>query len=309
MNTKHVKLYDASPEVLKLLSGTNIHVSIMIPNDQISTIASNESNAHLWVHDNVLSYYPNTKIRFILVGNEVFTYPDQNTWLDLVPAMHNIKKSLKDHGIHNIKVGTPVAMDVVDSTFPPSGGTFRSDIPTEVMTSLLRFLKGTNSFFFLDVYPYFPWSRNPSNISLDFALLKAGGNETYVDPGSGLNYTNLLDEMIDSVAYAMGKLGFDGIRIAVAETGWPHEGDIDEAGANVNNAATYICNLVKKMTADPPLGTPARPGVDIPTFIFSFACKQQAVRGEDMVCGGGDGAAVGAGGGAGSELQARQRNM
>ncbi|KAL1545314.1 putative glucan endo-1,3-beta-glucosidase A6 [Salvia divinorum] len=274
MNVRHVKLYDSDPEVLKLLSETDIYVSIMVPNDQISRIATNRSEADQWVNQNVLTHYPSTKIRFVLVGNEVFSYNDRQMWLDLVPAMRYIRKSLSEQNIHNIKVGTPVAMDVLESSFPPSAGKFRSDIPVQVMRSLMKFLNGTRSFFFLDVYPFFPWSKNPTTMSLDFALLKEG-NQTYTDPNSGLIYTNLLDQMLDSVNFAMVKLGFEGIRMAIAETGWPHEGDIDQPGAKAYNSATYLCNLAAKMSYEPPLGTPARPGVDIPTFIFSLYDENQ----------------------------------
>lgn len=274
MKAGQVKLYDSDPEVLKLLAGTNIHVSIMVANNQISRVASNQSEANQWVHQNVLPYYPSTKIRFVLVGNEVFSYNDQHMWLDLVPAMRNIKRSLNEHSIHNIKVGTPVAMDMLESSFPPSSGKFRSDIPVQVITSLIKFLNGTKSFFFLDVYPFFPWSENPTNISIDFALLKEG-NLTYIDPDSGLIYRNLLDQMLDAVHFAMQKLGFDNVMISIGETGWPHEGDIDQLGANDYNAATYICNLAAKMATVPPLGTPARPGVEIPTFLFSLYDENQ----------------------------------
>ncbi|XP_057787322.1 probable glucan endo-1,3-beta-glucosidase A6 [Salvia miltiorrhiza] len=273
MNVRHVKLYDSDPEVLKLLSGTNIHVTVMVPNDQITRIASNRSEADEWVHKNVLAYYPSTKIRFVLVGNEVFSHNDQQVWVDLVPAMRYIRKSLNEHNIHNIKVGTPVAMDVLESSFPPSAGKFRADV-AEVMTSVVKFLNGTRSFFFLDVYPFFPWSASPTSMSLDFALLKEG-NRTYIDPHTGLIYTNLLDQMLDSVNFAMEKLGFHDVRIVIAETGWPHEGDIDQPGANDYNSATYLCNLAAKMSYEPPLGTPARPGVEIPTFIFSLYDENQ----------------------------------
>ncbi|PIN24292.1 Glucan endo-1,3-beta-D-glucosidase [Handroanthus impetiginosus] len=274
MNVSHVKLYDANPEVLKLLSRTRIHVSIMVTNEQISSIALNQSHANLWVQENVISYYPDTKIQFVLVGNEVISYNDRKMWLDLVPAMRKIKKSLNKYDIHNIKVGTPLAMDILESSFPPSSGRFRSDIPSQVIVSLLKFLNATKSFYFLDVYPYFPWSANPTNMSLDFALMNYG-NVTYKDPESNLVYTNLLDQMLDSVVFAMRKFGFDNISIAVSETGWPHAGDIDQPGANAYNAATYNRNLVRKMTSNPPLGTPAKPGVEIPTFIFSLYDENQ----------------------------------
>ncbi|KAL8048567.1 hypothetical protein ABFX02_07G074700 [Erythranthe guttata] len=275
MKAGHVKLYDADPEVLKLLSDTDLHVTIMVTNQEISTIASNESHADAWIDDNVLAHYPSTKIRFILVGNEVFSYNDRQLWLDLVPAMRRIKKSLNKHQIHNIKVGTPLAMDALESTFPPSSARFRSGIPAEVIVPLMRFLNSTKSFFFVDVYTYFPWSVNPTSTSLDYALMKSGINVTYEDPVSGLTYTNLLDQMLDSVHFAMQKLGFDNVRVAIAETGWPHDGDFDEPGANAYNAATYVSNLVAKVTSDPPIGTPAKPGIEIPTFVFSLYDENQ----------------------------------
>lgn len=267
-----VKLYDANPEILNLLSQTNFQVSIMIPNEEIATISASQSNADEWVRKYVLPYYPKTKIRFLLVGNEVLSdnsEKGQNIWLHLVPAMRRIHTSLMAHNIKNIKVSTPIAMDAIVTTFPPSSGTFRPGIRETVIVPMLDFLQRTNSFFFIDVYTYFPWSLNPNNISLEFALL--GGNFNFTDTSSGLFYTNLLDQMLDSVIFAMSKLGFPSIRLVISETGWPHSGDVGEdAGANAFNAAMYNRNLIKKITAKPPLGTPARPGVFIPTFIFSL---------------------------------------
>ncbi|KAI3409026.1 Glucan endo-1 [Psidium guajava] len=272
MRAGRVKLYDANPEILKLLSGTEVQVSIMVQNREIPSIASSQVLADEWVRSNVLPYYPGTMIRFVLVGNEVLSYNstdrDRLLWHDLVPAMHRIRNSLRSKSIRNIKVGTPLAMDVVESTFPPSSGRFRTDVAESVVLPLVHFLNSSRSYFFIDVYPYFPWSQNPSDISLDFALF--GGNFNYTDPATGLTYTNLLDQMLDSITFAMERLGYSNIPLLIAETGWPNSGDIDEPGANIYNAATYNRNLIKKMTAKPPAGTPARPGVIIPTFIFSL---------------------------------------
>ncbi|KAJ7979163.1 Glucan endo-1,3-beta-glucosidase-like protein [Quillaja saponaria] len=278
MNAGQVKLYDTNPEILKLLSDTKLQVSIMVPNNEISNIASNQTAADEWVKNNVLLYYPSTMIRFVLVGNEVLSYHSDQAikmWQDLVPAMRKIKKSLKNQNIRDIKVSTPLAMDILQSSFPPSTGAFRSDISDTVMAPMLRFLNWTKSFFFIDVYPYFPWSSDPFNISLDFALFKS--NSSIVDPGSGLTYNNLLDQMLDSLIFAMTKLGYPDIRLVISETGWPNSGDIEEPGANILNAATYNRNLVQKMTTKPAIGTPARPGVVIPTFIFSLYNEDQKI--------------------------------
>ncbi|CAA7012991.1 unnamed protein product [Microthlaspi erraticum] len=269
----HVKLYDADPETLKLLSQTNLYVTIMVPNNQIISIGADQAAADNWVNTNVIPHYPQTQIRFVLVGNEILSYSSDQTWSNLVPAMRKIVTSLRAKGIHNIKVGTPLAMDILRSSFPPSSGAFREEIVSPVMLPLLKFLNGTNSFFFLDVYPYFPWAADPVNNKLDFALFES--NSTYTDSQTGLVYTNLLDQMLDSVIFAMTKLGYPDIRLAISETGWPNAGDIEQIGANVLNAATYNRNLIKKMTANPPLGTPARRGSPIPTFLFSLFNENQ----------------------------------
>ncbi|CAK9318400.1 unnamed protein product [Citrullus colocynthis] len=277
MKVGRVKLYDANHEILTLLSRTKLQVSIMIPNNEISDIANNQTRADQWILNNVVPFYPNTMIRFILVGNEVLSYDnsdmDRQVWNDLVPAMRRIWTSLKANNLQIIRVGTPVAMDVLETAFPPSRGTFRSDIRRTVVAPMLDFLNETRSFFFADVYPYFPWSTNPMTIDLDFALFN--GNFEQIDGGSGLVYTNLLDEMLDSLIFAMSKLGYPDIRLIISETGWPTAGDIEQPGANLLNAATYNRNLVKRITAKPTIGTPVRPGVVIPTFIFALFDENQ----------------------------------
>ncbi|CAL1366569.1 unnamed protein product [Linum trigynum] len=277
MQVTSVKLYDPNPEVMRLLAGSKIYVTVMVPNQEIVNINTNHSLAVRWVQDNVLAYYPQTMIRLIMVGNEILSHnasaEDMQIWNHLVPAMYKIKNILRANNIQNIKVGTPLAMDILQTTSPPSNATFRRDVALTVMPQLLRFLNSTKSYFFIDAYPYFPWSANPTNASLDYALFKSQRN--YTDPGSGLVYSNFLDEMLDSVIFAMTKLGYPDIRLFISETGWPHGGDIDQPGANIYNAAIYNRNLVRRMTAKPPIGTPARPGVVIPTFIFSLYDENQ----------------------------------
>ncbi|KAK4781426.1 hypothetical protein SAY86_015528 [Trapa natans] len=283
MNFTHVKLYDANTQVLKLLSGTNIHVTIMVQNHEIPPIAGSQALADKWVATNVLQYYPNTMVQFILVGNEVLSYTSEELrgmWQGLVPAMKRIRVSLRAKGIRRIKVSTPLAMDVLESTFPPSSARFRPDLAHSVVAPLLHFLNGTRSYFFLDVYPYFPWSADPETIELDFALLQ--GDHRYTDPGSGLVYTSLLDQMLDSAVFAMAGLGYRDIPLLISETGWPNDGDIDELGVNIRNAATYNRNLIRKLVVRPPVGTPARPGATIPVFIFSlFSENRKAGRGSE----------------------------
>ncbi|XLR62672.1 hypothetical protein HN51_005974 [Arachis hypogaea] len=176
-----------------------------MPTLTFSNISVNRRAAEEWVRNNVLPYLPKTKIRYLLVDNEVLrSYSEQGRqmWRDLVPAMQMIKRSLK-------------ALNI--STFPPSRGMFRYEIRDNVIIPMLNFLNRTKSFLFIDVYPYFPWSQNPYNISLDFALFRGG--LSIRDPGSALVYTNLLDPMLDSLVFAKSKLGFSNILLAISETG------------------------------------------------------------------------------------------
>ncbi|KAL9256875.1 putative glucan endo-1,3-beta-glucosidase A6 [Drosera capensis] len=276
LKAQQVKLYSPDPDILKALNGTKLRTSIMVPNQLISNISSSQELANEWIRTNFVPYYPDTLITCVLVGNEILTPTDdagKKIWYDLVPAMRKIKYALKVNNITKVKVGTPLAMDVLESSFPPSNGTFRSDIASPVVRPLLQFLHKTKSFFFIDCYPYFAWAGNYQSIDLNYTLFV--GSATYTDPVTGLTYTNLLDQMLDSLVFAMKRLGFPDIRIFISETGWPNGGDVDEIGANVYNAATYNRNLVAKLTANPVKGTPARPGVMLPTFIFSLFNENQ----------------------------------
>ncbi|PHU10000.1 putative glucan endo-1,3-beta-glucosidase A6 [Capsicum chinense] len=274
LKAKRVKIYDANPEILKALEGTDLQVSVMVPNELINNISTNQTLADQWVKTNVVPFYPQTMIRYLLVGNEILSNPPNTTWFNLVPAIRKIRYSVKKFGLGKIKVGTPLAIDVLESSFPPSNGTFRSDVSEKVMKPLLKFLNRTKSFFFFDVYPYFAWAAQPTVIDLDYALLESK-NITVTDRGSGLTYTNLLDQMIDAVYFAMKRVGYPDVPLFIAETGWPNAGGVDQIGANIYNAATYNRNVVKKFTAKPPVGTPAKPGVVVPTLLFALYNENQ----------------------------------
>ncbi|XP_020213483.1 probable glucan endo-1,3-beta-glucosidase A6 [Cajanus cajan] len=271
LHAKRVKLYDANPTILHALGDTRLQVSVMVPNELIVNISSNQTLSDKWVSDNVVPFHPRTRIRYLLVGNEIISSTPNRTWLRLVPAMRRLRRSLKAFGLRRIKVGTPSAMDVLQTSFPPSNAAFRQDIAGPVMRPMLEFLNRTKSFFFVDVYPFFAWASDPVNINLDYALFRSKNkNITVTDPGSGLVYTNLFDQMVDAVYFAMERLGFPGVRIFIAETGWPNGGDLDQIGANIYNAATYNRNFVKRVMTKPFVGTPARPGFLLPSFLFAL---------------------------------------
>ncbi|KAL5222780.1 hypothetical protein ABZP36_027493 [Zizania latifolia] len=237
-----VKIYDANADILRALAGTCLPVSVMVPNEAIPSLAASPADADEWVVGNIAPHFPAAWVVYLLVGNEV---------------------------------GTTLAMDALAASYPPSAGAFREDIAESVMRPLLQFLNATGSYYFVDAYPYFAWEANHQSISLDYALFQGAPSTHYVDPGTGFTYTNLLDQMLDAVVSAMAKLGCGNVKVklAISETGWPTAGDIDELGANVNNAATYNRNLAARMAKHP--GTPARPGAKMPVFLFSLYNENQ----------------------------------
>ena len=267
-----VKIYDANADILRALAVTGMPVSIMVPNSAIPSLASSRAAAEDWVATNLAPHTPATRVAHLLVGNEVLSNRAiaGSTWRAVVPAMANLHRALRrarGRGLRTVKLGTTLAMDALSASYPPSAGAFRDDITEDVIRPLLRFLNATRSYYFVDAYPYFVWADNNLTVSLDYALFQ-GGRLRYVDPGTGLAYTNLLDEMLDAVVIAMAKLGYGHVKLAIAETGWPNGCDYDQIGGNVHNAAIYNRNLAVRMVKNP--GTPVRPGAKMPAFVFSL---------------------------------------
>ncbi|KAJ0809773.1 putative glucan endo-1,3-beta-D-glucosidase [Helianthus annuus] len=269
-----VKLDDANPKILTALSNINIPVTITVPNKIITAIASNQTLADEWVTSNVARFYPQTKIQTVLVGKQVLSQPDNVTWFNLVPAMYRIRKSLVSHNLKKIKVGTPLAMDCLNTFTPPSSANFRSNVANTVIKPLLHFINHTKSFFFVDVYPYYAWASDPKNIDLNYALLEPN-TKWYLDEPVGLFFTNLLEQMLDAVYFAMKGAGYPDIRLSISETGWPNGGGVDQSGANIHNAAVYNKNVIKTLTKIPLRGTPYKPFVALPSFISALYNENQ----------------------------------
>ena len=57
-NVTKVKLLDSDPLVLQSLSGSNIYVTVGIPNSMLRNLNSSKKAAESWVHDNLTRYLP-----------------------------------------------------------------------------------------------------------------------------------------------------------------------------------------------------------------------------------------------------------
>ncbi|XP_068334778.1 glucan endo-1,3-beta-glucosidase 12-like [Pyrus communis] len=263
---ERVKVFDSDPAVLRALAGSDIKVTVDLPNELLSSAAKSQSFATNWVQRNVVAYHPNTQIEAIGVGNEVFV-DTHNTTKFLISAMKNIHTALVHFKLESsIKVSSPIALSALQNSYPSSAGSFRPELVEPVFKPMLEFLRQTGSYLMVNCYPYFAYESNSDVIPLDYALFRE--NPGVVDAGNGLRYFNLFDAQIDAVFAAMSALKYDDLNMVVSETGWPSKGDSVEVGASVENAAAYNGNLVRRILTGG--GTPLRPKADLTVYLFAL---------------------------------------
>lgn len=265
-----VKLYDTDSTVLSAFSGSGISVTVALPNEQLSSAAAGQSYTDSWVQSNVLAYYPKTLIEAIAVGNEVFVDP-KNTTPFLVPAMKNVYSSLVKYNVSSIKISSPIALSALQTSYPSSSGSFKTELVEPVIKPMLNFLKQTGSYVMVNAYPFFAYTANTDTISLDYALF--GDNKGVTDPNNGLVYKSLFEAQLDAVFAAMNALGFNDVKVVVSETGWPSKGDENEVGASQQNAASYNGNLVRRVLTGG--GTPLRPDEPLNVYLFALFNENQ----------------------------------
>ncbi|XP_022926663.1 glucan endo-1,3-beta-glucosidase 11-like isoform X2 [Cucurbita moschata] len=265
LNISKVRIYDTNPQILTSFANSNTELIVTIENEMLTQLLDPQQ-ALQWVVTHIKPYFPAVRITGIAVGNEIFTGNDTVLMANLVPAMMAIHEALGELGLGSyIHVSTPTSLAVLEESFPPSAGSFKGEVSSYI-SQFLQFLSRTKAPFWVNAYPYFAYKDNPDIISLDYALLNA---MTYlVDPSTKLNYDNMLYAQVDAVIFGMARLGFDGIEVRVSETGWPSKGDVDEIGANSENAAIYNRNLLRRQLANE--GTPLRPNTRLEVYLFAL---------------------------------------
>ncbi|BFG28120.1 hypothetical protein CerSpe_143940 [Prunus speciosa] len=260
------RIYDTNPQVLTAFANSGVELMVTIENAMLGQL-SNPQAAFQWVTSHIKPYVPATKITSIAVGNEVFTDDDTTVLLsNLVPAMVSIQGALAQLGLDQyIKLSTPCSLAVLQESYPPSAGSFKTEV-SGVMSQLLQFLQTTKAPFWINAYPYFAYKGDPNRVSLDYVLFNP--NQGMVDPFTKLRYDNMLYAQVDAAIYAMARLGFNGIEVKVSETGWPSNGDENEIGATLQNAAIYNRNLLRRQLQNE--GTPLRPKLRLEVYVFAL---------------------------------------
>ncbi|KAL5986611.1 hypothetical protein ACLOJK_014944 [Asimina triloba] len=265
-NIKYVRIYDSNIQVLKAFANTGVELIIGVPNSDLLAFSQYQTNVDTWMTNNIVPYFPVTKISFITVGAEV-TESTGNISSLVVPAMHKVQAALRKVGLQKrIKVSSTHSLGVLSRSFPPSAGAFNSSYAF-FLKPMLEFLAENNSPFMVDIYPYYAYRDAHTNVSLDFALFSSTSSDV-IDPNTGLIYTNMFDAQIDALYFALMSLNFKTLRIMVTETGWPSKGSPKESAATPDNAQTYNTNLIQHVLNN--TGTPAKPGEEIDIYIFSL---------------------------------------
>ncbi|MBC2899530.1 hypothetical protein CFC21_112362 [Triticum aestivum] len=273
LNATKVKLYDADARVLSAFAGSGVDFTVGLPDNMVPRLASDPSAAATWVRVNILPHLPATSITAVTVGNEVLTGSDATMLRSLLPAMQSLHAALAACNLTSrVAVTTAHSLAVLSSSFPPSSAAFRHDL-LPYITPLLAFLAKTGSPFLVNAYPYFAYKADPGTVDLDYVLFEANAAPV-VDSATGLRYGNMLHAQVDAVRAAICAADYGrAVEIRVSETGWPSQGDGDEAGATPQNAARYNGNLMRLVAQGK--GTPAAPGEPLQVYVFALFNEDQ----------------------------------
>ncbi|KAK3153502.1 hypothetical protein QOZ80_2BG0174940 [Eleusine coracana subsp. coracana] len=263
-----VRVYDPDLATLRAFANTGIELVVGVPDECLAAV-STPAGAADWVRTSIQPALPATKIAFLTVGNEILTGANSSALTRyLLPAMQCLHDALAHAGLR-VAVTTPHNLGVVATSYPPSSAYFRKDLlPT--LCPILDFHARTGTPFFINAYPYFAYSEEPSRIKLEYALLEPG-YPGVSDPVTGLRYTNMLAAQVDAVYHAIAAANgaaAQTVEVRVSETGWPSAGDANETGASPQNAARYNGNVMRLVSEWK--GTPLKPGTPLRVYMFAL---------------------------------------
>ncbi|CAA6662145.1 unnamed protein product [Spirodela intermedia] len=204
-NIGRMRIFFPTKDVLQALRGSNIDLIMDVPREHLQGIASSAATASDWVQRNVLAYWPDVRLRYIGVGNELI--PEKTEAQYVLPAMQNIYNALSSAGLANqIKVSTVVDMGILGQSYP------------------LR------------------TASSPPALSGHLARLRPLHLPGTVVTDGRFAYKNLFDAILDSVHAALEEIGAGGLKVVVSESGWPSAGGDT---ATIHNARTYNQNFIR----------------------------------------------------------------
>lgn len=261
---KNVKLFNYKQIAFFSEAATNnITLYPAVPNIDLAALAAGTNTAAIVT---ALTPYA-ASLGAVFVGNEPLIGDDPSTYGQyLKQALENLHAGFKAAGI-DVKLSVPFNSGIEKDTYPPSSGTFRSGVSSYVK-DVCAFLKSTDSFFTINIYPFYSNNSNPTDVPLAYCLF-TNTTAQFTDPASGLAYFNLFDAEYDATYFALKALssteGYEALEIVVGETGWPTAGAPNASNAN---AETYNQNLIAHIKSGN--GTPKLPTAKLKTFVFEM---------------------------------------
>ncbi|KAJ3692938.1 hypothetical protein LUZ60_012033 [Juncus effusus] len=272
-NITGIRLYNPVPAVQEALRGQDLLVTLGIKNEDLENLAANQTAAIEWVNTNLLPYANASNYNYLVVGNEVIP-GDLGKYV--APAMQNLYKAVDPHTFSFLKITTAVPSNILANSSPPSNANFADAVMNDmkaIIQALNSFREGNNILMF-NVYPYFAYAADPTDIPLEFAQFTST-TPPVVD--GDLKYFNLFDAMMDSFYSALEKNGGNNLRIVVSESGWPSAGNGNFT--TIDLARTYNANFMNHVKNN---GTPKRPANTISAFIFAMFNENQKSEGVEQ---------------------------
>ncbi|KNA11192.1 hypothetical protein SOVF_137510 [Spinacia oleracea] len=268
-----VRLIDPDPNLIRAFSYSSVSLLLSIPNTLVSSLASNRSNAAVWLYTHVVPFYPRANISVISVGSDVLS-SSSDLADDILPAIRNVHVALHELGIRKISVSTTFSLiPLLTSAFPPSSAEFEEPVNDVVVRPLLEFLDEANSSFLVNIHPYDLYRLN-YEIVLGFALFQESPYNFMDDSTTGVRYQNLFDTMIDAVLSAMAVAGHENIPLIITETGWPSSpGTNEENNANQVFAEMYLKGLTKHLKSG--VGTPLKKDGVSEVYIYEMFDRER----------------------------------
>ncbi|GMN55195.1 hypothetical protein TIFTF001_024307 [Ficus carica] len=267
-NIYRMRIYDPNQAALNALRGSSVELILGVPNSDLQSL-TDPKNAASWVQRNIVSFWPSVRFRYIAVGNEVSPANGATSSYAqfLREALVNVFNAVRSAGLQDqIKVSTSIDMSLIGNSYPPSSGAFRDDVRWFI-DPIIGHLVWANTPILANIYPYFAYSGNPSQISLPYALFTSPSVVVW-DPNSGLGYQNLFDAMLDALYSALEGAWGGSLQVVVSESGWPSAGGF---ATTFDNAKTYYSNLIRHVKG----GTPKRPNGPIETYLFAMFNENQ----------------------------------
>lgn len=269
---QQMRLFDPNQDILGALRHSGIKVCLGVKNEDIPNLgAFNDTSACTdWLNTNVVPYKDDVTFTYITMGNEAI--PGQ--FAENIPnAIYNMQAALNSLGLGNIKVTTVVPTSVLAASYPPSTGAFTADA-LPIIGAVISLLYGNGIPLLINVYPYFTYASDPTDVSLQYATFQS---QSAVVVDGQYEYYNLFDAMVDAFHAAIEKVGAGNISLAISESGWPSAGN--DPYTSTDNARVYNTNLVNHVANN---GTPRRPQDIMDTFIFAMFNENQKPEGVEQ---------------------------